>query len=201
MNWKNKYQIVSSLIVITLVLLTSCDRDNNSPGYVYFPDMTYSRAYETYSENENFKDGQTMREPVEGTIPRGFEPFAYKKTEEGRTKAGLELTNPFKPTEENIARGKERFVIYCIHCHGKKGDGTGYLYTSGSYAFQPRSLLTERVQDVPDGEIFHVITLGYGVMGAHGFLVPPEDRWKIALYIQNELGNESDTAADSTGKQ
>ncbi len=174
-------------MLIIVFIMISCDKDNNHPGYNYYPDMTYSRAYETYSPNENFPDGKTMREPVEGTIPRGFNPFPYEKTIEDRTRAGLEIKNPLEASTENIARGKERYGIYCIGCHGEKGDGMGYLHTSGSYAYKPASLLTERVQEVPDGEIFHVITLGYGIMGAHGTLIQPDDRWKIVLYIKNEL--------------
>ena len=179
------------ILILSLVMInTACDKDNNHPGHNYYPDMTYSRAYETYSANENFKDGKTMREPAEGTIPRGYTPFPYEKTVEDRVKAGKELVNPFNATPENISRGKERFGLYCIYCHGEKGDGTGYMHTSGAYAFKPASLLTERVQDVPDGEIFHVITRGYGIMGEHGTLIKPDDRWKIVLYIKNELGQE-----------
>jgi len=38
-----------------------------------------------------------------------------------------------------------------------------------------------------DGEIYHSITVGYGIMGAHGGMIVPEDRWKIILHIRNDL--------------
>ena len=103
--------LYKSLFLLTTVgfLLsnTSCDRDNNSPGYVYFPDMIYSTAYESYSENPNFENNATLREPVEGTVPRGYIPLPYTKDLEDREKAGLELKNPVEYDEEILARGKK----------------------------------------------------------------------------------------------
>ena len=66
-------------------------------GYDFIPDMVYSRAYDTYSKNPNFKDSMTMRVPVNGTVPRGFTPFRYTIDSASRKKAGLELVNPFLP--------------------------------------------------------------------------------------------------------
>lgn len=168
-------------------LLIGCDADKNHPGYTYFPDMAYSRAFETYAENPNFTDSKTMREPVEGTIPRGYEPFPYEKTDEDMIRAGQELKNPLLFTEENIARGQEVFSNFCAQCHGEDRDGTGFLYTSGRYIYPPASLITDKMKAKPEGEIYHSITVGFGVMGAHGLLLKPEDRWKVTMYIKKEL--------------
>ncbi len=174
-------------VIIILISLSACDRDNNSTGYTYFPDMVDSRAYEAYSENPNFADRSTMRQPPEGTIARGYMPLPYTKDLEDRTLAGKELKNPYDYTEENLARGKVMFERICFNCHGPHGDGKGYLYTSGLFPFPPASLVNRKVDSIPDGEIFHTITYGYGVMGAHGSIVRPDDRWKIILYIRKEL--------------
>jgi len=29
--------------------------------------------------------------------------------------------------------------------------------------------------------------VGWGVMGEHGTMITPEDRWKIAMYVKQEL--------------
>ena len=184
MHKNNLYNI---FILCLLLFLSACDKNKNNPGYVYFPDMMYSRAYETYSENPNFSDDRTMRVPAEGTIPRGYEPFPYEKTEEDRTRAGKELVNPIPYTEENLARGKEVFQNYCMQCHGKLGNGKGFLYTSGRYPFPPATLISGIVTKRPVGELYHTVTLGYGVMGAHGPLLRPEDRWKVVMYVQEDL--------------
>jgi len=174
---------------LTLILFSACDRTRSTTGWDYMPDMYYSEAYETWSPNENFSDGKTMRTPVEGTVPRGMVPFPYENTEEDRLLAGDELTNPVTPSEENISEGKKAYQVYCINCHGEQGDGQGFLYTSQRYPYPPASLVNEKVRNLRDGEIYHTITVGYGVMGAHGAMISQEDRWKIVTYIREELQN------------
>jgi len=175
----------SVLYVILISLwLISCDRTNNDPGYDYFPDMYYSKAYETYSDNPNFDDGTTLREPVEGTIPVGMIPYPYEKNDTDRMIAGNELLNPLSVNEENLKRGETAYRIYCLTCHGSMADGNGQLFSTGLYPFKPSSLVNEKMMKVPDGEIYHVITVGQGVMMAHGSQIRPEDRWKIVMYVR-----------------
>jgi mono/diheme cytochrome c family protein len=187
------------IFFISVVLVFySCDRDNNNPGYSYFPDMQESVAYETYSTNPVFEDGVAMRLPVAGTVPRGHIPYQYEKTEEDMVLAGLELKNPYTPTPAVLDSGKLLFERFCITCHGDLGDGKGYLFTSGRYPFPPASLIAEKAQVKPDGEFFHNITVGFGVMGAHGSQVLPDERWKIVTYIRNVLHVNANAAADTS---
>jgi len=170
------------------LLAIACDRTHNDPGYDYFPDMAYSRAYETYSENPVFEDGKTMREPVQGTVPVGYIPYTYEKNDTDRILAGKELMNPLKASEENLKRGELAYNRYCINCHGSQADGNGNLFTSGLYNFKPAPLVNEKMKIAPDGEIYHVITVGQGVMMAHGAIIRPEDRWKIVMYVRKLQG-------------
>jgi mono/diheme cytochrome c family protein len=184
----NLKRITKNIVTFGLIIfLGSCDRDRKNPGWEYFDDMAHSAAYETYSPNPNFADGKTMRNPVEGTIPLGYQPYLYEKNDTDRVLAGKELVNPYQPNTGNLARGKQVFAIFCMDCHGDKGDGKGFLFTSGRYPFPPKSLLSEKVRNNPAGEIFHVITVGFGVMPAHGPQIRPEDRWKVAMYVKNVL--------------
>jgi hypothetical protein len=75
------------------------------------------------------------------------------------------------------------------------GDGKGHLYTSQKYLYLPADLNSEKIRTNPDGEIFQVITVGYGVMGAHGAQILPDERWKIVSYIREELHLKADEAA------
>lgn len=184
---KDKLHIPILFISLSLFFNSGCDRDNNHPGYNYYPDMTDSRAYESFSENPNFSDNSTLREPVSGTVPRGYLPLPYTKDLADRTKAGVELRSPIKSDQSNLERGKVLYERFCLQCHGELGDGQGLLYTSTLYQFPPASLVNEKVKNIPDGEIFHTITYGYGVMAEHGSIILPEDRWKIILYIRQEL--------------
>lgn len=175
------------LILTMLAVMLACDRTRSNTGWDYMPDMYYSNAFESYTPNPNFEDGLTMREPVEGTVPRDMVPFPYEKSDEDRLAAGEELVNPLEASEENLARGKEAYAIYCLSCHGQAGDGQGHLFTSKRYPYPPASLVNEKMVGLPDGEIYHAITVGYGIMGAHGSMIRPEDRWKIILHIRENL--------------
>lgn len=172
------------LILVLSSLLFGCDRTNNDPGFDYFPDMFYSKAYEDYTENPGFADGMTMREPVPGTIPVDMVPYPYEKNDTDRLIAGMELINPLTASTEMLERGEILFGRYCINCHGEKGDGTGNLFTSGLYALKPASLVNDKMKLAPDGEIYHVITVGQGVMMAHGGQIRPEDRWRIVMWVR-----------------
>lgn len=178
-------------IVIALTAAVSCDRTRSSTGWDYMPDMYYSNAYETYTPNPNFEDNLTMRTPVKGTIPRDMVPFPYVKTDEDRLLAGTELVNPLEVTGDNLERGEEVYRIFCLSCHGQKGDGQGYLYTSGRYPYPPGNLIIEEVMKLSDGEIYHSITVGYGIMGAHGSMIHPDDRWKAVLHLRQNLQKQT----------
>jgi mono/diheme cytochrome c family protein len=184
------------ILFLTGIMILACDRNRNMRGYDFIPDMVYSQAYDTYSENPNFKDSMTMRVPVNGTVPMGFIPFRYTIDSISRAKAGMELVNPYLPTDEVIASGKLIFTTFCIGCHGPLGKGDGQLFISGLYPLKPREISAEPTAKLKDGEIYHTITLGFGSMGAHGAQIKPADRWKIVLYVR-ELQKEALMVRDS----
>jgi hypothetical protein len=184
------------ILFLVSAILSGCNRDRNNPGWDYFPDMFYSTAYETFSKNPNFRDGMTMRVPVAGTVPRGFKPFNYTIDPESRIKAGKELINPFLSSPENLLKGEKAYTTFCIGCHGSSGNGDGKLYTSGLYPLKPRSLTSENVVKLLDGEVYHSVILGFGSMGAHGSQITQDDRWKIILHIR-QLQKEEKMNYDS----
>lgn len=196
MHTARRISVKILILLFTGMILWSCDRQKSMRGYDFIPDMVYSRAYDTYSKNPNFKDSMTMRVPVSGTVPRGFTPFRYTIDSASRKRAGLELVNPFLPTEEVLGRGKLIFTTFCIGCHGASGKGDGQLYISGLYPLKPREISGVPTSKLMDGEIFHTITLGFGSMMAHGAQVRTEDRWKLVLYVR-ELQKEARMVRDT----
>ncbi len=185
MNLKNGIKLIVAMMLV--VSFSSCDHTRNNPGWQYSDDMVKSPAYESYTPNPNFKDGRTMQPTVEGTVSRGFMKYPYEKNDNDRVTAGLTLNNPFEATTANVERGKQVYTTYCLMCHGEKGDGQGRLYTSKKFPFPPANLLSEKVRTIPEGEIYHVISVGWGIMAEHGSMIKPDDRWKAVLYIKNEL--------------
>ncbi len=184
-------KIRSYLIVAVAACLAfataSCDRSRTDKGYEYFPDMAHSPAYNTYSDNTAFEGGRTMLEPVDGTIPRDIVPYPYEAGFEGRQLAGQWLLNPLNIDDKIIAEGQNLYKVFCSNCHGLAGDGQGNLYTSGKYIIPPRSLLEPEIIAQASGEMYHVITTGWGVMGPHSSLIRPDDRWKIVAFIEQVI--------------
>ena len=195
MKKKLKLHMLIFFIIVLSQIQISCETDRKSRGYEYFPDMVYSKAYETYAANPVFPDGKTAQPPVKGTIPINMVPYQYPDTPEGMREAGLELINPYEVNEENIARGKFEYDVFCANCHGLDGRGDGNLYANGTYPSEPPSLITEVMLNRPDGELFHIMTLGSAIMGPFASLIRIEDKWKLILYIKYELSaNNLNTA-------
>ncbi len=180
------------LILLAGILITSCNRVPEEPHWDFMGefDMYYSQAYETYTPNKYFSNGITLQTTPEGTVARGNAPYPFTNKLADRKKAGEKLKNPVPKNKENLERGQLMYNIYCAVCHGKDGKGMATadentLYKKKLYPIPPSNLNTELVRGYPDGEIYHVITMGSAIMGAHGSQIAPDDRWKIVHYIKN----------------
>jgi hypothetical protein len=175
------------LLIPVIIIAWSCDRTREDKGLEYFPDMAHSLAYETYTPNPALEDDRTMMQPVEGTIPRGIVPIADIEIDRSVERPGTELFNPLQVNTPIVEEGRDLYRIFCINCHGEKGDGQGNLYTSGLYTVPPRSLVDTVVMNQTAGQIYYTISAGYGVMGQHASLIRPDDRWKIVAYIEKMI--------------
>jgi mono/diheme cytochrome c family protein len=147
--------------------------------------MQYSPAPRTQGQSALLPAGMTQQPPVAGTIPRGFKPFHYGPGEEEAARAGRELTNPFEPSAENLARGAYVYANNCAVCHGAAGAGDGPVVPKYP---NPPSYSTEKSRQTPDGAFFHVVTLGRNNMPAHSAQVSADDRWKAILHIRKLQG-------------
>jgi mono/diheme cytochrome c family protein len=81
-----------------------------------------------------------------------------------------------------LTRGRERYAIACVACHGEAGDGDGVVPARGFP--RPESFHTARLATMTSRHVVDVITHGYGVMYPHADRVAPADRWAIAAYVQ-----------------
>ena len=180
------------LLLIGLGFLSACNHTPEKPYRDFMGDfdMYYSKAYESYSTNPLFKDGKTMQRMPEGTVARGKKPYPFKNKLADRKAAGEKLVNPIPKTKKNLEIGQQKYNVYCAVCHGKDGKGfntsdKNTLYKMKLYNVPPANLNTDLVRGYPDGEIYHVITMGSAIMGAHGSQIKPADRWRIVHYIKN----------------
>jgi mono/diheme cytochrome c family protein len=93
-----------------------------------------------------------------------------------------------------MARGQERFNIYCSPCHGRTGQGDGMVVRRGYR--RPPSLHQDRLRSAPAGHFFDVITNGFGAMPDYASQIRAEDRWAIIAYMRALQLSEHATAAD-----
>lgn len=159
------------ILGFALMMVLSACGDRSHPNFTYMPDMAYSPAVKA-------QEVGGMRRPVEGTVPRGFEPYPYDNQPE---LAGRRLHNPLRRTRANILHGKELYEATCIVCHGADGQGRGTVVPKFP---QPPTLHSDKVRDWTDGRIFHVITEGQNMMGSYATQFDPEERWAIIHYVR-----------------
>jgi|TARA_Y100001970_G_scaffold110011_1_gene137381 mono/diheme cytochrome c family protein len=158
--------------------ITSCF-DPSKPNYQYFPNMYESVGYKTYQESDAFPNGIQAQLPVEGSVPRGWQPYEYEDSNEGYESAKLNLKSPLVNNEENLKNGKKMYDIYCSVCHGSKGDGQGILMEREKFLGIP----SYADRDITEGSIYHVLMHGINLMGSHAGQVDDEERWQIAQYV------------------
>ena len=113
-------------------------------------------------------------------------------------RAGAELQMPIDATDASLTRGKVLFDSFCSVCHGDGGEGDGPII--GRYP-NPPSLLANHAKGLPDGQLWHIITHGQGIMPPYKYQVRPEDRWKLIQYVRQEIMGMTVAAppADSNG--
>jgi mono/diheme cytochrome c family protein len=134
-----------------------------------------------YRGTEFFGDGRSARPLVEGTIARGqLREDAHLYT--GKVGGVFAASFPFPITAEVLARGQERFGIYCTPCHGRLGTGEGMVRQRGYK--KPPSYHIDRLRAEKPGYFFDVMTNGFGAMPDYAAQVPVKDRWAIAAYIR-----------------
>jgi mono/diheme cytochrome c family protein len=181
--------LITTLFSLSLI---SCSGGRNSTGYSIINDMMYSEAYEAYSVNPVFDNGQSMQEAPAGTIPRGYLP--EERNSEGKLKI---VPNPFSHTMNDYQwkRGKILYERTCSACHGDKGLGNGLVVVDGGFPAPPKFKArkwkkknSDRTNYAyPSGYIYNVITDGYGNMPSHAQQLYQQDRWFVSEYVREYL--------------
>jgi mono/diheme cytochrome c family protein len=198
----NRLLIISCGLLL-LAASIGCDEVKRKPGKVYMPDMAYSRAYETYSTNPVFADGQTNRQPVAGTVKRGSDwVYHLAKDKDGDTTnyyASRATKNPFPaPDADQMKEAERQYLINCGICHGTKLDGNGPLWKDGDgpYPAKPAALVGDaKYEGMPEGQMFYSVTYGKNLMGPYASQLSTKQRWMVIAYIKNKQGKTQPAAA------
>ena len=180
---------------VAIASLTGCrgGRTEDTP-VVPIRNMYNQPRYDAQEHSSFFQDGRTMRPQVAGTVSREMDPSLPVAT--GRSDDNTEwvLQVPPPVVQRNgggadfVARGQERYNIYCAPCHGENGDGQGpvahRVETLGVGAMIPPTFHEERLRAIPDGQLFATISNGIRNMPAYSHNIPVDDRWAIVSYVR-----------------
>ena len=193
------------LVLFVLVFLAGCRQD-----------MQDQPKMRPYRGTTFFTDKLSARQPIEGTVPRGFlrtdkEFFTGKKpgSTPGQQQAVVPGQDnsfpddidyfPIPITEDVVRRGRSRYDIFCSACHGYTGNGDGMIVRRGFR--RAASFNDDRLRQAPVGHYFDSITNGWGAMPSYASQIPVQDRWAIIAYIralQESQRNQSTPAASPT---
>ncbi|MFM7260714.1 MAG: c-type cytochrome [bacterium] len=171
--------------------------DENRAVHIFF-DMDFQPKFKPQSENPLFADGRAQRYAVAGTVAQGetmLDSHRYEGAVDGKwadtLPAGLSMSSEF------LARGQQRYNIYCSVCHGYAGWGDGTVNkramelmansegpVQGTSWVQAKSLHDPLVREHPIGMVFNIATNGIRNMAGYGAQIDLEDRWAIAAYVK-----------------
>lgn len=168
-KWDTEHMLLLLMLSLSLGIL-GCEQD-----------MANQPRYEPLEASPFFADGRSARPLVAGTVARGHL-HADRHLYTGLMNGEPVTRFPFPLTAAILARGRERYDIFCAPCHDRRGTGQGMVVQRGFPA--PPSLHTDRLRRAPVGHFFRVISHGLGTMYAYADRVPPRDRWAIIAYIR-----------------
>lgn len=174
-----KFFNIGVLLFVAAAFVACNSKD--APNYQYFPNMYEPVGYEAYGSYEIFENTQEAMIPAPGSIPRGWEPYDYENTNEGKALATAELNNPLDVNELNLAAGGQLYTIYCAVCHGDKGDGKGILAQREKILGIPS--YADPGRNITPGDIYHVQMYGINSMGSYASQTNQKERWQIALHV------------------
>jgi len=199
--------VVSALTLLPLAFLARARFTPSTRTRIQVvPDMDSQPKFKAQVANPLFADGRAARLPVAGTVARGRlaadDLFFRGLTPDSTHCARL----PVEITPELMARGRERFDIFCAVCHGASGNGRGLVHQHAEALAEgtwiaPSDLTSPLVAERPAGYLFAAITHGIRNMPGYGRQVRPADRWAIVAYLRalqrSARGTLEDLPADA----
>lgn len=197
-----KFWIITTLVVTAFTVI-SCGGPRRNPGRAYMPDMSYSRAYETYASTENLKEkGINYNSlPVQGTIARGdmLSIYPYKNDSAGYANSAS-FKNPLitDSVKIDMVEAERLYLVNCGICHGPKLDGNGPLYKGGDgpYPAKPATLVGDaKYMAMAEGTMFHSVTYGKNTMGSYASQLSTKQRWMVIAYIKDKQAKAASAAA------
>ena len=203
----SNFKIVVSVLTLSIII-SSCADAKRKPGSIYMPDMTYSRALETYESLDSTvfttdpqKRGREIfynAKPVAGAMAIG-ELADYTLPDDSAGYAmSASVKNPLTSlTRKDSLEAARLYNINCAICHGAEGKANGPLSTSGKIG-AVANLTLDLYVSMADGTMYHSIVYGKNNMGSYASQLSRKQRWQIVQYIRTLQPKATATAANAT---
>jgi len=188
-----------AILILTSALLVGCRgiQTEKAPFHIN-PNMDFQAKYKAqhYSQNppENTAVYGSNSISTEGDTR---EQFLKSDTRyyQGKNSDGTWVSRvPISVSSKELARGQERYNIYCAVCHDETGAGKGMVVKRGFTP--PPTLWDARVLGYNDGQLFDVISNGIRTMPAYRKQISEKDRWSIVLYVRALQAAQSGSLSD-----
>lgn len=137
------------------------------------------------SANAFFADRRSLRDPVEGTVARGVEVYTLSAGDVDTAEV-LNVDPQLEQSEFLLARGQNRFNVFCAPCHNYDAHSQSRIVARG-WAGIP-DLTRPETQALSNARIFHIISAGQNLMPAYADKIKPIDRWAIIYYLRKLQG-------------
>lgn len=176
-------------ILLVSLLLGAC-KGVDTRVHWYFERMIRQTKYMPFQVGPFFPDNRAMRTPPGGTVPQGVVIETLVLTQGIAEGPELELEPgggavdfPFPLTDSLLQLGRKRFDITCAACHGVAGDAASTVATKMQLR-PPPSLHQANLRGYTPGQLFRVVTEGYGLMPSYATLLNWEERWAVVAYVK-----------------
>jgi mono/diheme cytochrome c family protein len=116
-----------------------------------------------------------------GVVPRGGELIVPKEQRDLAAKR----PNPVKASDASIAVGRERFVTYCVPCHGPEAKGGTTGPVAAKFIPTPDLTNAELQKQRTDGYWHSYIVVGGAVMPAYGEALSSQEAWHIVNFLRS----------------
>lgn len=203
--WMKRAMVIGACVALIppMFILRARVSTTPTPRVHLVPDMDNQAKFKAQSRNDLFADHRAMRQPVAGTVARG-ELYLDTHMHQGLVDGKWADTFPIAVDDALLARGRERYGIYCAVCHGASGYGDGVvakraeqLQLQGKATWvAPSSYHEGDPLTRAPGHIFNSITNGIRTMPAYGDQISAADRWAIVAYVKALQRSQAATLDD-----
>ncbi len=163
------------------------------PGVTASTDLEVDNEMVNDPDNPHLIDGRNS--PLQLNDERTYQRVVEGIEPQADGKPGYVKQIPVPVSMDLLERGRERYTIHCVVCHGQGGYGDGTVALRAAEIQQtangdaagwvaPKNYHSDDMRQQPVGKIYNTIANGVRTMPAYGKQISVLDRWAIVAYVK-----------------